>query len=92
MSDQKSSSGRFPRRTPGPWPGREAGAARRRKRLDSGHENEETMDAVGRTAIRQTNSAKSTTLPSKAPNAGNADFVALKALRRLRWLATCIFT
>jgi hypothetical protein len=31
MSDQKSSSGRFPRRTPGPWPGREAGAARRRK-------------------------------------------------------------
>lgn len=36
MSDQKSSSGRFPRRTPGRWPGREAGAARRRKRLDSG--------------------------------------------------------
>ncbi len=29
MGDKKSSSGRFPRRTPGPWPGREAGAGRR---------------------------------------------------------------
>ena len=32
MSDQKSSSGGFPRRTPAPWAGREAGAARRRSR------------------------------------------------------------
>lgn len=31
MRDQKTSGGRFPRRTPGPWPGREAGAARRRR-------------------------------------------------------------
>lgn len=36
MSDQKSSSGGFPRRTPGPWLGSGEGEARRRKRIDSG--------------------------------------------------------
>ncbi|WP_149587440.1 hypothetical protein [Tabrizicola flagellatus] len=36
MSDQKSSSGGFPRRTPGPWPGSGEAAARRAYALDSG--------------------------------------------------------